>query len=291
MIYLLLIFAYNPFAQTAGVFGGDYNASGYPDPGNTKNKWIKMGEFILNGPYSNFVCTIDLFPKNSNHGDSRQQINIGFRNSSSDIEASYGINLITFYGAQKTVKDVKVIHTSGSGTSNNAFSIWIQIGTSWLVSAPLEYRYYENSGASHTLYLTNQPYYSSIYESGTTYDLTSYYGYLGNTFTVAGNLVADEVKVQADNWPDHVFSEIYQLPSLDETENYIHENHHLPGIPSTQEVKEQGISLGEMNVKLLEKIEELTLHLIEKEKQYQNILRELNSQSKEIEHMKDWMSK
>ncbi|MNY60919.1 hypothetical protein D3C86_1975370 [compost metagenome] len=61
----------------------------------------------------------------------------------------------------------------------------------------------------------------------------------------------------------------YHLPSLQETEQHIKEKGHLPGIPSAEEVKNNGVDLGEMNAKLLQKIEELTLHLIEQNKQMQ----------------------
>lgn len=83
---------------------------------------------------------------------------------------------------------------------------------------------------------------------------------------VNGNLRAREVKVEGGIWPDYVFTKLYQLRDLYETERFINENNRLPGIPSAMEVKENGIDLGEMNAKLLEKIEELTLHLIEMKK-------------------------
>ncbi|WP_214228803.1 tail fiber protein [Pedobacter sp. B4-66] len=83
---------------------------------------------------------------------------------------------------------------------------------------------------------------------------------------VNGKIRAQEIKVETANWPDYVFAKGYQLPSLQETEQYIRDKGHLPGIPSAEEVKANGVDLGEMNAKLLKKIEELTLHLIELEK-------------------------
>ncbi|SMC75191.1 hypothetical protein [Pedobacter africanus] len=83
---------------------------------------------------------------------------------------------------------------------------------------------------------------------------------------VNGNIRAHEIKVETANWPDYVFAKDYLLPTLQETEKHIKEKGHLPGIPSASEVKANGVDLGEMNAKLLQKIEELTLHLIEKEK-------------------------
>ena len=85
--------------------------------------------------------------------------------------------------------------------------------------------------------------------------------------SVNGKIRSKEVKVENANWPDYVFSRDYHLSPLEETEKHIKEKGHLPGIPSATEVKENGIALGDMNAKLLEKIEELTLHLIQKDKE------------------------
>ncbi len=88
--------------------------------------------------------------------------------------------------------------------------------------------------------------------------------------SVNGNIRAKEVKVESTNWPDYVFEEGYKFETLEGLDSYIKANKHLPGIPSAKEVSVNGIELGEMNKKLLEKIEELTLHLIEKDKQLNN---------------------
>lgn len=89
--------------------------------------------------------------------------------------------------------------------------------------------------------------------------------------SVNGKIRAQEIKVENTNWPDYVFAHGYQLPSLMETENHIKEKGRLPGIPSATEVKNNGIDLGEMNAKLLQKIEELTLYLIEIKKENEEL--------------------
>lgn len=68
------------------------------------------------------------------------------------------------------------------------------------------------------------------------------------------------------SWPDFVFANNYPLLPLNQIEQYVQKHHHLPDIPSAQEVKQNGIELVEMNTKLLQKIEELTLYLIDQEK-------------------------
>jgi hypothetical protein len=97
---------------------------------------------------------------------------------------------------------------------------------------------------------------------------------------VEGGITTDEVIVKLQtNWSDYVFNKGYKLQSLEELERYIEKNKHLPGIPSEKEVKENGINLGEMNVVLLKKIEELTLYVIEQEKKM-NVLKTLIMESK-----------
>lgn len=84
--------------------------------------------------------------------------------------------------------------------------------------------------------------------------------------SVNGKIRAREIKVETTNWPDYVFDEGYQPLSLREIERFIKINKHLPEVPTATEVSENGVALGEMNKILLKKVEELTLHLIEKEK-------------------------
>ncbi|MDD3011774.1 MAG: hypothetical protein PHU97_10710 [Bacteroidales bacterium] len=90
---------------------------------------------------------------------------------------------------------------------------------------------------------------------------------------VNGDVNAHLVRVATDAWSDHVFSSEYELRPLEDVKCYIEQNNHLPGIPSETEVIEQGINLGEMDALLLEKIEELTLYMIEL-KEENNILKE-----------------
>lgn len=87
---------------------------------------------------------------------------------------------------------------------------------------------------------------------------------------IKGKLLAEEVNVKLYSaWPDYVFDNNYNLLSLDELENQIKTKKSLPGIPSANELNT--IPLGEMNVKLLEKIEELTLYLIQLKNQNQKL--------------------
>ncbi|UOY05177.1 tail fiber protein [Muricauda sp. SCSIO 64092] len=88
---------------------------------------------------------------------------------------------------------------------------------------------------------------------------------------VNGDIHAKEVKVDLVGWPDYVFDKNYELPSLEEVEAHIVEKGHLQDIPSAQEVMENGIQLGEMDAKLLQKIEELMLYTIKQQKEIQTL--------------------
>jgi len=90
-------------------------------------------------------------------------------------------------------------------------------------------------------------------------------------FTVQenGSIYARSITVTSNtiNFPDYVFAKEYKLMTLTELEKFINDSGHLPDVPSANEVKENGINLGDMNVTLLKKIEELTLYTIEQQKQ------------------------
>ena len=99
-----------------------------------------------------------------------------------------------------------------------------------------------------------------------------------HTLAVEGSIGAREIKVEAyPNWSDFVFEKNYTLPTLTEVENHIKVNGHLKGIPSAEQVKENGFFLGEMDAKLLQKIEELTLYTIAQEKEIEKIEKENQS--------------
>lgn len=87
---------------------------------------------------------------------------------------------------------------------------------------------------------------------------------------VFGLLRAKEIKVETMG-ADFVFEKDYQLPTLEEVATHIKEKKHLPDVPSAKEMQENGISLGEMNAKLLQKIEELTLYIIAQEERIQKL--------------------
>ncbi|WP_228457056.1 hypothetical protein [Chryseobacterium sp. LAM-KRS1] len=105
----------------------------------------------------------------------------------------------------------------------------------------------------------------------------------GNAF-IQGKLEAKEVKVTLTPTADFVFDEKYNLPRLEDVEKHIKERKHLPDIASAEKMTKEGVNIGEFQIKLLQKIEELTLYSIEQNKQ-------LKKQAEEIEELKKQFKK
>lgn len=103
---------------------------------------------------------------------------------------------------------------------------------------------------------------------------------------VNGTVTAKRVKVTASGWADYVFDSAYQLAPLSRVEKYIRENKHLPDVPSAATVEKEGVSVGDTQVLLLKKIEELTLYIIEQNKQLATQGKQLQEQGEEIKLLK-----
>jgi hypothetical protein len=106
---------------------------------------------------------------------------------------------------------------------------------------------------------------------------------------VNGNIRANKVVVNTTG-ADFVFDSSYSLLQLDSVENYIRQNRHLPGIAPASEMQSQGIDVGENQTRLLQKIEELTLYIIELNKGQSDLLKKIHEQSQritELEKKKD----
>jgi len=105
--------------------------------------------------------------------------------------------------------------------------------------------------------------------------------------SVNGNIRAREIKVEATNWPDYVFEEGYGVGTLEELESYIKANKHLPGMPGAKAVETNGIAVSEMLKLQQQKIEELTLYLIEQNKSIGTQNEKLLQQGKQIKLLKN----
>jgi hypothetical protein len=86
-------------------------------------------------------------------------------------------------------------------------------------------------------------------------------------------------------WSDYVFNKGYQLLSLTDVKSYIDQNHHLPDVPSEAQVIKDGLNVGEMNKLLLKKVEELTLYLIEKDKQLESQKKTIQTVNEKLDYL------
>jgi len=101
------------------------------------------------------------------------------------------------------------------------------------------------------------------------------------TVIVTDSVVADKICIS--NWtieaPDYVFDRNYDLPKLVKVESFIHQNKHLPDVPSAKQMKKDGVDLAEMNMTLLKKVEELTLYMIEQDKRIKELENKISAKN------------
>ncbi len=192
------------------------------------------------------------------------------------LQAQSGLNVLGLLQAQNGLVGVKGSAENGAG---------VFIGTNY---------------ASHFSYSTNE----DTYIRGGKPTSNVIISDLGNAVVVGSvsttpagyklyverGILTEKVKVAlrgTASWSDYVFDKKYKLLSLPDVEKYIQQNKHLPGIPSAQQlVNEGGIDVNSMFAKQMEKIEELTLHLIEMNKQLAKLQQENKAQQQEIQLLK-----
>jgi len=201
--------------------------------------------------------------------------------------------------------------TNGTATLNNSFSIdkngKVGIGTtspSELLSVngnialyarkSLQFNYYNSSGgrkylgsgyaAGFSLDSLGNLFYATTSTSGSADNTAS----LNNVFSIdkTGLVSAKQFQVITAGWSDYVFDKNYKLRSLKQLESFIKANKHLPDIPSAKEVKDNGLKLGESQAKLLQKIEELTLYVIDLNKKSDKLNEEVKQLKKENTSLK-----
>ncbi len=184
-------------------------------------------------------------------------------------------NQNTLFGNKATAAEIECSHNgsqvtkaininssnSGSGATYGIFSIATNSSSSGIAHAVRADVY---SPEDWAIYATGNNYFNGDVRVGT--QLDPYDGIY--RVIVDGRILAEEVRVQNSTaWPDYVFENDYQLLSLTELEESIKKNGHLPGIPSAKEIEDNGQHLGEVQIKMLRKIEELTLYVLQLQKE------------------------
>lgn len=198
----------------------------------------------------------------------------GFSNGTTTINNTYGLFIGDITAGNQTNVPYSVY--ASDEETNNFFAGNVGIGTD-LTNNPNNYKLDVNGTINATDVLING---LPISNSTNTWDQVNddLHYTLGNvgigtaeipegySLAVDGKAIMEQVKVQLSGdweWPDYVLQEGYDLLSLKDTKEYIRKNGTLPEIPSAKEIQENGIDLGDMNLRLLKKIEELTLYQID----------------------------
>ncbi|QJD95748.1 hypothetical protein HH214_07630 [Mucilaginibacter robiniae] len=258
-----------PSVRSSLIYAGEHNyskliLSSYWD-GNKDELALSNGNVGIgtDNPLSKLVV---------NAGENNKGIEISGANFFSDTKTHY-FPALSFYAT-------KDANRPSNASAEIVFS-----------DRPGTYGYPEYARSSDMLFYTSHSYNSAINDYGMFPDLsmiiksTQDGGSVGigtanpdAKLAVNGTIHSKEVRVDLNNWPDYVFKSSYNLKSLAEVKSYIDQNHHLPDMPSEQEVAKEGINLGEMNKLLTKKVEELTLYLIEKDKQMDEL--KINQQKK-----------
>jgi hypothetical protein len=293
---VILLFTLNSYSQTTNIFEENGNVGiGLDNP----TKQFQIGNISNNSAlYNEYINTINhmIFDsKDSNDGGAfifRSTKNAGVK----DLVSISRFGDIGIGTTSPTASATgKILHLIVNGDKWPCFRLERENGstkmnTAWETFISSDGSYYirnvnENKIFSPFILRPEAPT-NSFYMSG-----NGNIG-MGTTITgthklaVNGTIGAREIKVEAVGWSDFVFEQDYQLKDLEEVESFIEENKRLPDVPSEKEVLENGIQLGEMDAKLLQKIEELTLYLIEQNKLIKSQKEELEQLKAEVKELK-----
>lgn len=107
---------------------------------------------------------------------------------------------------------------------------------------------------------------------------------MATSIKVESSISANEVNISTDQWADYVLHKDYELMPLEVLDNFIQEQGHLPGVPTTAEIRKEGVNVSQMTKTLLEKVEELTLHVIELKRENEKMKTKLSEFDKERYH-------
>ncbi|CAA7386975.1 intermediate filament family protein [Chryseobacterium fistulae] len=204
------------------------------------------------------------FMKNTIYGSGKEDVTFSLRHDGQMfVDGNVGIGIKNPAHALDVLGDVQFGDIISRGSN------------SWIFHTP--------DDGIKTLYIA--------YNGTNGWDLEKAFTISGDTGNAAlkGKLEAKELKVTATPTADFVFEETYDLPKLEEVEQHIREKKHLPAIASAKEMEKEGVNVGEFQIKLLQKIEELTLYSIEQNKQLKELQQEnkiLKSQYEEIKELK-----
>lgn len=278
---------------------------------NTNSRYPIIGEFIYSGGIDYQGNTVLPHFRIRNTSGSAIVNQFWAKDSNGDLKwfnASFNAeNKLFAFSGQQADASVYIKHDVGIGITNPESKLHVDGDLTFKRGSEIRISSFTGGGntpsQTHTIikngWRHNQDY-TSIHAAGITGNTESSIvikgdGNVGIGVTnptqklqVAGTVYSTEVKVEiaAGTGPDYVFEPDYKLRTLEETRKYISKNKHLPEIPSAKEMESNGIEIGKMNMVLLQKIEELTLYMIDMNKRMNELETENQELKKEISTLK-----
>lgn len=193
------------------------------------------------------------------------KVSVNFSNSSYQLQQDVATADITL--ELKSISATQVAIIANCPIVNKQMRIFLRYTTGFGPSITM--------GTPSTIFtggtpLISQPTYTSTLTGQLLLNTTNSIAAATYALAVGGKAIAESMTVKLQsNWPDYVFNTDYSLTPLNKVKRYIDLNHHLPELPSEQQISNDGLNLGEIDELLTKKVEELTLYLIEKDKQLQ----------------------
>lgn len=229
---------------------------------NTASFNTAVGYYSLNkntsGSSNTAIGLQSLYLNTTGQNDVALGANCLFGNTTGNDNTAVGFGLFTnSTGNENTGVGFGALGGNSSGTGNTALGSNADVSVNNLTNATA-IGYYAKVAQSNSLILGGTGSYAVKVGIGTT---SPQY-----TLSVNGTIQAKEVRVET-GWSDFVFEKSYKLRSLNDVEKYINQNHHLPEIPSASDIQKNGLAVADVQTKMMQKIEELTLYIIQLQKE------------------------
>lgn len=265
---------------TAGT--SDYNGYGLKIFNSSNNNLFSIrndGETVL-GSEGNAYGVFQFrggLNSNNTYGDFR--FIVGGANGSFALYNNLSSKYAFFIGGSTDAQNSTNTFVTVGGTTNFA-----SLGVMGRVSDASSYAFGVRNSNQNDLFIVRNDGLSlvngklGVGDGITANDLHSY------KLAVKGNIIAEGITIKPySTWPDYVFDSSYKLTPLSAVKDFIKTNKHLPGIPSAREIAEKkAVEILDMNIKLLEKIEELYLHIIKKEEEMETLKKQITELEKKI---------
>ncbi len=285
--------------DNAGLQGNEGARSGFYEASNPVNYpagafgWWHLLDVRHTNPGNNYAMQFsgsffdqELWFRKTNNNASQPWLKVVLQDQNGGVQVSRGwfgyksnIEGYSWTDAALTTNSIEIVNSNGANSGSAPTLVFHQYGSGGpqfrLAADGSNILHLESAGVNSSRNTTaygggQNLYFKELHiDGGLSVDKNVGIGVANpqNKLDVNGTIHSKEVKVDMTGWSDFVFKKEYKLPTLEQVEKHIAEKGYLQNIPNEEEVLKNGINLGEMNAKLLQKIEELTLYMIEMKKE------------------------